>query len=402
MTEEPDRPGATKNGWLVLIASCLLTLVLGSVHAFSVFLQPMEQTLGATRAEVSFTYSFALVCLTMAVLAGHLAYGKLRPPVFAAVASIGAAIGCVVAGQSSELWGIWLGYSVIFGTANGFGYGFALQIAAQANPAKRALAIGIVTACYALGAAVFPGILTDAINHGGIEGALNQLAAVIAVAGCFAAVLMRAANAEYISSTQSDETALQAPAIGLLSHLWFAYGAGVSAGLMVIGHATGIARSAGAPGELVVQAAIFVAVGNMAGGIAAGWLTDRIGTRLVLSALPLLSVLGLSLLLLTDDYRIVLVSLGLTGFAYGAIIAVYPAAISYLFGSVAGVKVYGRVFTAWGTAGLIFPWLAGFLFDQSSSYTLIFVLAAIGSLMSAMAASRLPDAGTGERQAPQN
>ena len=283
MTEEPASTKPNANGWLVLIASCLLTLVLGSVHAFSVFLEPLEQTLQATRAEVSFTYSLALVCLTLAVLAGHLSYDKLRPPFFAAAACIGAALGCFVAGQANSLLGTWFGYSVIFGTANGFGYGFALQIAAQANPTQKALVMGIVTACYALGAAVFPGILTDAIRSDGIAGALNLLALVLFFAGFMAAALMRAANAVYVSATPHNETASEAPAFRLISHLWFAYGAGVSAGLMVIGHATGIAQSVGTPTELVVQAAIFVAVGNMVGGVVAGWLTDRIGTRLVLS-----------------------------------------------------------------------------------------------------------------------
>lgn len=84
-----------------------------------------------------------------------------------------------------QSWGTWLGYSVVFGTANGFGYGYALQIAAQTNPEKKAFSMGIVTACYVLGAAVFPGILTDAIDRAKIAGALMLLALIIAIAGVF-------------------------------------------------------------------------------------------------------------------------------------------------------------------------------------------------------------------------
>jgi len=75
---------------------------------------------------------------------------------------------------------------------------------------------------------------------------------------------MRVAKAAYMSIAPPDEKAAQKPAPKLIGHLWFAYGAGVSAGLMVIGHATGVARSASAPDNLVVAAAIFVAIGNMA------------------------------------------------------------------------------------------------------------------------------------------
>lgn len=49
----------------------------------------------------------------------------------------------------------------------------------------------------------------------------------------------------------------------------------------------------------------------------------------------------------------------LVGFAYGGIIATYPAAIAILFPGEDGPLAYGRIFTAWGTAGLLAPWLAG-------------------------------------------
>ena len=45
----------------------LVTFVLGSVHAFSVLIVPLEQALGATRAEVSLIYSFALLALVAAL-----------------------------------------------------------------------------------------------------------------------------------------------------------------------------------------------------------------------------------------------------------------------------------------------------------------------------------------------
>ncbi len=46
---------------LTLTAGCLLTLSLGSIHAFSVFVEPFELRFGARRAAVSLVYSFALV-----------------------------------------------------------------------------------------------------------------------------------------------------------------------------------------------------------------------------------------------------------------------------------------------------------------------------------------------------
>ena len=75
--------------------------------------------------------------------------------------------------------------------------------------------------------------------------------------------------------------------------------------------------------------------------------------------------------------------LSAVGFAYGAVIAVYPYAISEYFGDL-GPKVYGRVFTAWGFAGLAGPWTAGRLYDASGSYGTALAAASVIALFSTM------------------
>ena len=64
-----------------------------------------------------------------------------------------------------------------------------------------------------------------------------------------------------------------------------------------------------------------------------------------------------------------LLGLGIVGLTYGATIATFPAAIANLFGVARGIRIYGLVFTAWGVAGLIAPWIAGILFERSNNYT---------------------------------
>ncbi len=71
-----------------LIAALLLTFGLGSVHAFSVLIEPLEARFGASRADVSLIYSIALISLTIAVLFGHKIYHRLTPPMMAAGACL--------------------------------------------------------------------------------------------------------------------------------------------------------------------------------------------------------------------------------------------------------------------------------------------------------------------------
>ena len=155
-----------------LAAASTLTFVLGSIHAFSVFVEPWENHLGASRADVSLTYSSALIALTASVLLGHRVFPVMRPPALAFAICFCAATGAVIAGNASTLPMLWFGYGLLFGGANGLGYGFALQIAAQAMPERKGLAMGTVTAVYAAGATVFSAAFKLVLDRGDLAGAM--------------------------------------------------------------------------------------------------------------------------------------------------------------------------------------------------------------------------------------
>jgi MFS family permease len=79
----------------------------------------------------------------------------------------------------------------------------------------------------------------------------------------------------------------------------------------------------------------------------------------------------------------------LVGFAYGGIIATYPAAIAILFPGEDGPLASGRIFTAWGTAGLLAPWLAGQIYDWTGNYTSALWAAAALGILSAVTVQKV-------------
>ena len=170
-----------KSASATLLACVLITLVLGSIHAFSVFLVPFEDLLQASRAQISLIYSSALMCLTFLVLVGYKIYPLLNPPLLAALSCLLAAVGTLISGYSSSYLWVFIGYAIIFGAANGLGYGFALQLSAQAMPKRKGIAMGTVTAFYALGAAIAPSIYKLGLSLGGLKGAMT-LASMIFIA----------------------------------------------------------------------------------------------------------------------------------------------------------------------------------------------------------------------------
>ena len=76
-----------RNEVFIVAAASLLSAVLGSVHAFSVFIDPLEAQFSAARSAVSLTYSGALVSLTLAVLLGPRVYARWPAAWFLAAAS---------------------------------------------------------------------------------------------------------------------------------------------------------------------------------------------------------------------------------------------------------------------------------------------------------------------------
>jgi len=359
-----------------------MTFVLGSIHAFSVFLQPWESLLSASRAEASLIYSFALVALTASVLLGHLIFGKIGAAMLSLVICLVAAGGAYLAGIATTLPTVWIGYSLLFGAANGFGYGFALQISAQALPERKGVAMGVVTAFYAFGATVFAIIFKVSVSSNGIALAMNLLAGALVATGLFSALMMHLGQVRYRGEGKGNVDSAVRGTGRTQRLLWLGYGAGSMAGLMAIGHATGIVSSAGGDAGLITAGPVLIALANMAGGLSAGWLADRVQLATLLKLLPLLSTGGLIFLSLSPGVAMVMGAIVVVGGSYGALIAVYPVAVSDRFGPRASARIYGRVFTAWGLAGLVGPWGAGTLFDTFGNYSLAMALASAISLVS--------------------
>lgn len=370
----------------VLLAASLVSTVLGSIHAFSVFIRPLEVEFSSSRSAVSLTYSLALVALTLTVLLGPRFYGRWSPAVFMLTVCLIAAIGALLAGVADSLPSVWLGYSLVFGAANGLGYGFGLQIAAQSNPGREGFAMGTVTAAYAFGSVFSPAFFGIAVEMSGFPAAMTGLSVALLAAGALSAALLRTVDFRY---TESARRASSGPApFRDEIFLWLGYFGGVMAGLMVIGHAAGIS-AAFDPGMAIWSAPAIIAACNLAGSIIGGRLADRISLRLVLCSLALTTSVALAGIALFGANRGLIVGLGLVGFAYGGTIAAYPATISKLFGMQQSARVYGRVFTAWGCAGLLGPWLAGTLFDWTGDYRPALYLAAVFGLFSVVAISIL-------------
>ena len=377
----------TRERLLALIACLLITFCMGTIHAFSTLIQNIEIQTSVGRMASSFVYSIALVNVTLAVFFGHILYRKLSPNLLISLIAILPLIGLFF--SSLQSWLGWvIGYGFLFGLSSGLGYGLSLFIVSSITERdKLGYALGLVTASYAFGAVAFsmayPFLFSYlGFKNGYIIGLVTLTLIVMVALICYKVSKVNIKN-ELNGDNQIQSKSLK------ISQLWFGYFLGVFAGLMAIGHAVPLIISFGGSTLTAVSAITLMTLGSAIAGIYAGWLVDRYGCKrplLIILIVNCLALIGLSTI---TNIHLLLVLLVTIASLYGAVIAIYPTLVNHFVGSELSAKIYGRVFTAWGAAGLISPSLAGWLFEKNNNYNTSILFALSLSVIAVLIISKI-------------
>jgi OFA family oxalate/formate antiporter-like MFS transporter len=182
--------------------------------------------------------------------------------------------------------------------------------------------------------------------------------------------------------------------------LWFMYACGAGAGLMIIAKLAKIAeQQVGLSLGFLLVATL--AIGNGAGRIAAGMLSDKFGRQRTMCGCFVLQAC-LMILLSTINEGTVLATTGamalvsaLIGANYGANLSLFPSITKDYYGLKNFGVNYGLVFTAWGIGGFALSLLAGKLHDIHDNFYYSYYVAAAFLVVAALVtfAVRPPHAG---------
>ena len=377
----------TRERLLALIACLLITFCMGTIHAFSTLIQNIEIQTSVGRMASSFVYSIALVNVTLAVFFGHILYRKLSPNLLISLIAILPIVGLFF--SSSQSWLGWvIGYGFLFGLSSGLGYGLSLFIVSSITERdKLGYALGLVTASYAFGAVAFSMAYPFLFSYLGFKNGYIIGLVTLTLIVMIALICYKVSKVNIKNELNGDnQIQSKNPKI---SQLWFGYFLGVFAGLMAIGHAVPLIISFGGSTLTAVSAITLMTLGSAIAGIYAGWLVDRYGCKrplLVILIINCLALIGLSTL---TNIHLLLVILVTIASLYGAVIAIYPTLVNHFVGSDLSAKIYGRVFTAWGAAGLISPSLAGWLFEKNNNYDTSILFALSLSVIAVLIISKI-------------
>jgi len=373
---------------LAIIACLLITFSMGSLHAFSTLIENIEVQILVGRIASSLVYSTAIVNVTIAVFFGHIIYRRLSSLSIIGLIIILPIIGIFIV--NTESWIGWItGYGIFFGLASGLGYGFSLHVVSNiTSKAKLGLALGSVTASYAFGALIFSLLYPIFIDRFSFKVGYSIGVILISTLVLVALILFLSSKIQLTkNSSKKHEIQTNNPSF---IRLWFGYYFGVFAGLLAIGHAVPIIKTVGGSPTIAITSITLMSLGSGLAGIYSGFLADRFGCKNPLILILITSAFSLAILTIFIDIKLTLFLDDYSGYPVWSSYCYLSNFSCKLFGLEKSAWAYGKIFTAWGFAGLTAPSIAGFFYEHSDNYSSSLLLAAILSAIAAIIIWRLP------------
>ena len=372
-------------GWKVVWAGTGINLALGILYAWSIFKTAMEKNLGWDPAKLNDPYAICCLVFSFSMILAGRCQDRIGPRWTATLGGILVATGLAMASQSENYF-VWiLGFGVLVGIGIGFGYSSATPPALKWFPGSQTGKVtGIVVAGFGL-APLYIAPLTEAlIQTGGLRLAAAFYAGFFFLVVCgLATWLKNPKSASGQTAGPQGTLGMSLPPSAMLKTgefylLWLVYFIGAGTGLMVISSMNGMAKKS--MGEYAFLAVIVLAIGNAAGRVVAGVVSDRIGRKATLLIVTLLQAACMLFSIPVThqgQFAILIVLLAtLIGFNYGANLCLFPAWIKDLYGLPHFGVNYGILFTSWGMGGFVLSRVQQMLKASSGDFRSSFLVAA--------------------------
>ncbi|MBR1570264.1 MAG: OFA family MFS transporter [Bacteroidales bacterium] len=383
-----------KRRWVVLAASCLINLCIGSIYAWSVFAAPLgaklTELLGhpVTAADLAIVFTVANAVGPITMISGGFINDRLGPRGVLLVGGGMFGVGMMLSGLATSVGGLIVTYGLVLGLGLGMAYGATISNSVKFFPDKKGLVGGIATATYGLSSVVIPPVANALIQRVGVSSSFLILGgvflAVILVSSLFVVKCPQGyAPQGYVPAKRAAGGSVDKNWKQMLSDPVFyvmivMLTCGAFSGLMITSQASPMAQSiTGMSAAMAATAVSVLALFNAAGRIVAGTLSDRFGRIAVLRGAFVLEIIGLGLLFLTGEGNTLLfmVAVSCIGLCFGALMGVYPGFTADRFGLRNNSVNYGIMFIGFAVAGYFGPTVCRSILSSTGTYAPAFLVA---------------------------
>ncbi len=365
-------------GWVIVGAGMMMTCVgLGTMMSLGVFLEPISQSMGWSRAGIS----AAATLNFLAMGAGAFAWGALSDRLGTRTAVLGGTVllglGLTTASQATQLLHFQLLFGILVGLAAGSFYAPMIATVTRWFTTNRSLAVALVSAGLAMGSLLIAPLSRTLIN------AYDWRTAMFAL-GCMAwivlfplALLVRRPPAAALAGRAAGEggdftvaQALRTPQFAAIALTHFCCCAAHSGPIF---HMVSYAIDCGVPS--LTAATVFGSAGAAAlgGRILCGLTADRVGVRPTLLVGLSVQATAIALYLVVHDAWSFYALAALFGFSYGGVMPLYAILVREYFGARIMGTMFGLVAMISTLGMALGPWGGGWLFDTFGGYFWLYV-----------------------------
>src|SRR6516165_4094879 len=364
-------------GWVVVGAGALMTCVgFGSMLSLAVFLQPISEAMGWSRAGVSAAATLDFLVMAVAAFFWGTLSDRFGTRIVVLAGSVILGLGLIGASQAQSLWQFQLMFGGLIGIAAGSFYAPMVAVASAWIEQHRSLAVALVSA----GMGVAP--LTVAPSASWLITTYDWRTAMLVIGIAAWALLIPACflvrpaphGADGPAATASDtgETewtaarAFRTPQFAALAGAHFACCAAHSGPIF---HMVSYAMVCGIAPLTAVTVYSLAGFSGLGGRLLLGALADRLGAKPVLVGGLFVQALSIATYLavaqLGEFYALSVVF----GLAYGGVMPLYAVLVREFFGARIMGTVFGAV-SAFASLGMALgPWAGGYVFDTFHGYT---------------------------------
>jgi MFS family permease len=397
-------------GWMIVAAGALMTCVgMGAVFSLPVFLQPISDETGWTRAGVSSAMTLDFLTMGVAGFGWGALSDRFGPRIVVLTGAALLGLGLVLASRATSLIEFQFVYGVLVGLAAGSFFAPMIATVTSWFDEHRSLAVSLVSAGMGVApmtVSPFARWLISAYDWRTAQLTIGIAAFLILVP---AALLVRqppaakaagpafgAAPADGPRMTVAG--ALRSPQFIVLALTFFACCATHSGPIF---HTVSYAIGCGLPAMAAVTIYSVEGLAGLGGRVLLGILADRLGAKPVLVAGLMIQALAAgSYLFVThlDEFYSVAVVFGL---AYGGVMPLYAVLAREYFGPRIMGTVFGAATMVSSFGMALGPAVGGWIFDTFNSYGWLYIgsfAVGIGAAAIALAFPPLPSARPGRLQ----
>jgi MFS family permease len=378
-------------GYVIVAAALFMAIVMwGARLSFGVFFSPVLEEFGWTRAATSGGFSLTWVFTGLLSIAVGRLNDKFGPRLIMTIAGFVVGLGYLFMSQLSSIWQLYLFYGLIsIGMS-------AVLVPTLSTVARwfvkmRAFMTGVVLAGTGIALMVIVPAANQAILNYGWRTAYIIVGIVVIVIVVIAAQFLRRDPYQlgklpygYDGTSTSASgagtpglffrEALRTHQVWLISLVYFCTYFIYNIFLV---HTVIYATGEGFSSVQAVAILAFLGGAGIAGRMLMGIFADRIGNKQAMVLGAGLMMITLFWLLTAKDLWMLFLFGAVFGFGHGGIATMESPIVANVFGMRSHGVILGLVFFSDTVGGATGPFLAGYIFDVTSSYHLAFFLCAI-------------------------